>query len=32
VYYYYLERISGLLRARFAKNFAKLDEEYARQR
>ncbi|MDR0466185.1 MAG: efflux RND transporter permease subunit, partial [Deltaproteobacteria bacterium] len=30
VYYYYLERISGLLRARFAKNFTKLDEEYAR--
>jgi HAE1 family hydrophobic/amphiphilic exporter-1 len=30
VYYYYLERISGMLKARFAKNFTKLDEEYAR--
>ena len=29
VYYYYLERISGMLKARFAKNFTKLDEEYA---
>jgi HAE1 family hydrophobic/amphiphilic exporter-1 len=32
VYYYYLERLSGMLKARFAKNFKKLDEEYARQR
>jgi HAE1 family hydrophobic/amphiphilic exporter-1 len=32
VYYYYLERFSAWLRRRFAKNMAKLDEEYARQR
>jgi len=31
VYYYYLERLSGKLKARYGKNFTKLDEEYARQ-
>ncbi|MCL2123309.1 MAG: efflux RND transporter permease subunit, partial [Desulfovibrionaceae bacterium] len=31
VYYYYLERISGRLKARFAKNFTQMDDEYARQ-
>jgi HAE1 family hydrophobic/amphiphilic exporter-1 len=31
VYYYYLERLSGKLRARYGKNFTKLDDEYARQ-
>ena len=31
VYYYYLERLSGWLRARYAKNITKLDEEYAQR-
>jgi HAE1 family hydrophobic/amphiphilic exporter-1 len=31
VYYYYLERLSGWLRARFAKNFKRLDEEHAQR-
>jgi HAE1 family hydrophobic/amphiphilic exporter-1 len=31
VYYYYLERLSAKLKARFAKNFTKLDEEYTQR-
>jgi HAE1 family hydrophobic/amphiphilic exporter-1 len=31
VYYYYLERLSAKLKARFAKNFTKLDDEYTQR-